>query len=65
MVRLMVSRDLSEFYDRAIYQPGGSVLRAKQVVSPSYPETTVSLEVRAGEIVGIAGLVGAGRTELL
>ncbi|MEE3060413.1 MAG: sugar ABC transporter ATP-binding protein [Verrucomicrobiota bacterium] len=65
MVRLMVGRDLSEFYDRAIHQPGGSVLRAKQVVSPSYPETTVSLEVRAGEIVGIAGLVGAGRTELL
>ena len=65
MVRLMVGRELSEFYDREIHQPGNVVLRAKKIISPSYPEIPVSLEVRAGEIVGIAGLVGAGRTELL
>ena len=65
MVRLMVGRELSEFYDREIHQPGNVVLRAKEIISPSYPEIPVSLEVRAGEIVGIAGLVGAGRTELL
>jgi ribose transport system ATP-binding protein len=65
MVRLMVGRDLSEFYDRQIHQPGKMVLKAHEIISPSYSDIPVSLEVRAGEIVGIAGLVGAGRTELL
>ena len=65
MVRLMVGRDLSEFYDREIHQPGKMVLRARQIISPTYSDIPVSFEVRAGEIVGIAGLVGAGRTELL
>jgi len=65
MVRLMVGRDLSEFYDRQIHQPGKTVLKAHEIISPSYCDIPVSLEVRAGEIVGIAGLVGAGRTELL
>ena len=65
MVRLMVGRDLSEFYDREIHTPGNVVLRAKKIISPAFPDIPISVEVCAGEIVGIAGLVGAGRTELL
>ena len=65
MVRLMVGRELSEFYDRDIHEAGDCVLKAVDLVTPAYPEIPVSIEVRAGEIVGIAGLVGAGRTELL
>lgn len=65
MVRLMVGRELDEFYSRKIHQLGDIVLRARKLVSPAHPEIPVSIEVRAGEIVGIAGLVGAGRTELL
>ena len=65
MVRLMVGRDLTEFYDRKIHSPGEMVLRTQSIVSPAFPEHSVSIEVRSGEIVGIAGLVGAGRTELL
>lgn len=65
MVRLMVGRDLSEFYDRQIHSPGKVVLDVEQIRTPKHPNTEVSLKIHAGEIVGIAGLVGAGRTELL
>ena len=65
MVRLMVGRDLSEFYDRQIHSPGKVVLDVEQIRTPEHPNTEVSLKIHAGEIVGIAGLVGAGRTELL
>ena len=65
MVRLMIGRDLSEFYDRKIHEPGKVMLELDKVRSPAHPHTEISLQICAGEIVGIAGLVGAGRTELL
>jgi ribose transport system ATP-binding protein len=66
MVRLMVGRDLKQFYpkDRRSGVGGESVLRAHELTYRSGPVTPVSFEVRAGEILGMAGLVGAGRTEL-
>ena len=65
MVKLMVGRDLSQFYNRTSTTLGEVVLEVEKLRSPSYPNDEISFSVRSGEIVGIAGLVGAGRTELL
>ena len=65
MVRLMVGRDISQYYPRTKRSAGNVVLQARQIRTTAFPDQTVDLEIRAGEIVGLAGLVGAGRSELL
>lgn len=65
MVRLMVGRDLSQFYPRTTHSPGPALLQVENLRTTTYPKSRVSFAVREREIVGIAGLVGAGRTEVL
>ena len=65
MVKLMVGRDVSQFYARTAHKPGELALEVRGLRTEVYPAHEIDFDVRRGEIVGIAGLVGAGRTELL
>ncbi|MBX2850925.1 MAG: sugar ABC transporter ATP-binding protein [Phycisphaeraceae bacterium] len=65
MVKLMVGRDASNLYQYKPRPIGDAVLKVDGLATQAFPEHRLSLEVKAGEIVGVAGLVGAGRTEML
>jgi ribose transport system ATP-binding protein len=64
IVSLMVGRDVLDLYPRSPRQPGDVVISLHDVAGKVRP-VRVSFELRAGEVLGIAGLIGAGRTELL
>jgi ribose transport system ATP-binding protein len=64
LVAMMVGRDLDEMFPRVPHAPGDEVLRV-EALSGSRAPLEVDLVLRRGEILGLAGLVGAGRTELL
>jgi ribose transport system ATP-binding protein len=63
LIRLMVGRDLSEQYPKERFQRGREVLRVENLRNDVLKG--VSLSAHAGEVIGIAGLIGAGRTELV
>ncbi len=65
MVSLMVGRDIDQYYARTAHKPGGVALAVENLVVPSSPLHPLSFSLHYGEIVGLAGLVGAGRSELL
>jgi ribose transport system ATP-binding protein len=64
LARLMVGRQVSDLYVHTPRTPGKVVLAVKDVAGVSKP-TSASFELREREVLGIAGLVGAGRSELL
>ena len=64
LVRAMVNRPISSFFPKQDIKLGPSLLEVENL-SSGERFAGVSFDVRAGEIYGIAGLVGAGRTEIL
>jgi ribose transport system ATP-binding protein len=66
LIRLMVGRDIDNLYPKPQVEIGDVLLRAEGISrrGKAVDLTDCTVEVRAGEIVGFAGLVGAGRTEL-
>lgn len=64
IIRLMVGRNVDELYPRTRHCPGETILQVSGLAGQFRPREA-NLELRRGEVLGIAGLVGAGRTELL
>ncbi len=64
LVKLMIGRDLKVAYSAPRQERGAALLSARGVRTSTYPAHDVDLDLHSGEILGLAGLVGSGRTEL-
>ncbi len=65
IIRLMVGRELKERFPEKTNRPGKVLLEVRGLTGEHSRVRDVSFDVREGEIVGVAGLGGAGRTEVL
>lgn len=64
LIRMMVGREIGDLYPKEAVKQGEEVLRVEGIGSGD-AVSDVSFSVHAGEILGFAGLMGAGRTELM
>jgi len=64
IIRMMVGREMTDIYPRIPHQAGETILRLNKVSGKERP-SSVSFNLRQGEILGVAGLIGSGRTETL
>ena len=64
IVAMMVGRKVENIYPTRSAKPGKTIFEVKNLTQKGVFEN-ISLEARAGEVIGIAGLVGAGRTEIM
>jgi len=65
LVSLMVGREIKSFYVPSKAKITSRHLRVRRVCSRMYPDSAASFDAAQGEILGFAGLVGAGRSELM
>jgi rhamnose transport system ATP-binding protein len=63
LIRMMVGRTVNELFPKTAVEPGEVVLRVKNLTRKGVFKD-ISFELHKGEILGMAGLVGAGRTEV-
>ncbi|MEE9170044.1 MAG: sugar ABC transporter ATP-binding protein [bacterium] len=64
IVRMMVGREITDLYPRSVRKRRNAVLEIENLAGLEKPETA-NLVLHNGEVLGICGLVGAGRTEML
>jgi ribose transport system ATP-binding protein len=64
LVSLMVGREIKNYYVQSNAPKAPGFFKVRNIVSPLYPNKTVSFDAARGEILGFAGLVGAGRSEM-
>jgi ribose transport system ATP-binding protein len=64
MVKYMVGRELRTRYNAPAREAGAPAVVIRGLRTALHPSAVVNLEIRTGEILGLAGLMGAGRTEL-
>lgn len=64
LITAMVGREINDLFPKPDVKPGAEVLRVEKLSRTGYFKD-VSFSVRKGEIVGLTGLVGAGRTEVV
>lgn len=64
LIKAMVGREISDLFPKPEVSIGAEVLRVEDMCRAGYFKN-VSFQVRAGEILGLTGLVGAGRTEVV
>ena len=64
LVRMMVGREINDLFRKRSVERGASVLSVSGLTTHDETVQDATFEVRAGEIVGVAGLVGCGKSEL-
>ena len=65
LIKMMVGREITDVFPKLEAEIGETVLEANHITRADGKVNDVSFQVRAGEILGIGGLVGAGRSELV